>query len=243
MTRWPPNAGGCRGWPWSKTYEFDGPEGAGEPARSVRGPPSIDRLSRLLRARRLWLARACLRRLLLPGRPGRPRRASERARHHARVRLARAAGGHRAAEGTNGLEDAVVHHHGQLRPRLRRGRVARHERVHPRRRQRCSAPTSSTTAATRRWGAPGPSSTSRRSGGRRNGRTRQRVTPRPHRTTGGNGTTATTPAPRLVRSEVEVRRFEKPAFRTRGRPGQKHDRGQGVRGVRRAALGPPDQSC
>ena len=28
--------------------------------------------------------------------------------------------GHRAPEGTNGLEDAVVHHHGQLRRRLRR---------------------------------------------------------------------------------------------------------------------------
>ena len=34
-----------------------------------------------------------------------------------------------------GWTDALVHHQGQLRHRLRRGRVARHERVHPRRRQ------------------------------------------------------------------------------------------------------------
>ena len=27
MTRWPPSAGGCRGWPWRRTYEFDGPKG------------------------------------------------------------------------------------------------------------------------------------------------------------------------------------------------------------------------
>jgi len=65
---------------------------------------------------------------------------------------------------------------------------------------RCSAHTSSTAAATRRWGAPGATSTSRRSGVRRPGRTRQRVTPRPRRTSGGTGTTTTTPSPRLTRS-------------------------------------------
>ena len=42
---------------------------------------------------------------------------------------------HRALEDANGLGDAVVHHHRHFRHRLRRGRVARHERVHPRRRQ------------------------------------------------------------------------------------------------------------
>ena len=117
-----------RRMPWlavEKAYEFDGPHGQGEPARPVRGPPSADRLPRLLRARRVRLARACLPRLLLGGRPGRPPRPSERPRHHARVRLARAAGGHRAPEGADGLGDAVVHHHRQLRRRLRRGRVAR----------------------------------------------------------------------------------------------------------------------
>ena len=110
--------------------------GQGEPARPVRRPPSADRLPRLLRARRGRLARACLHRLLHGGRPGRPRRPSERPRHHARVRLAGAAGGHRAREGADGLGDALVHHDGRLRRRLRRGRVARHERVHPRRRPR-----------------------------------------------------------------------------------------------------------
>ncbi len=104
------------------------------------------------------------------GRPGRPRRAPERPRHHARLRLARAAGGYRAAEGADGLEDAVVHPHRQLRRRLRRGRMARHERVLSATATACSAPTSSTAAATSRWGAPGTTSTSRRWAGRRSGR-------------------------------------------------------------------------
>ena len=90
-----------------------------------------------------------------------------------------------------GWEDALVHDHRRLRRRLRRRRVARHERVHPRRRPACSAPTSSTAAATRRWGAPGATSTSPRSGARRSGRTRPRATRRPRRTSGGTGTTST----------------------------------------------------
>ena len=108
----------------------------GEPARPVRRPPSADRLPRVLRARRARLARARVRRLLDGRRPGRPRRPPERPRHHARVRLARAAGRHRAGEGADGLGDALVHDHRRLRRRLRRRRVARHERVHPRRRPR-----------------------------------------------------------------------------------------------------------
>ncbi len=84
------------------------------------------------------------------------------------VRLARAAAGHRAPEGADGLgDDTMVHHHGRLRRRLRRGRVARHERVLSATAIACSAPTSSTTAATSRWAAPGTTSTSRRSAGRR----------------------------------------------------------------------------
>ena len=202
-----------RRMPWmavEKEYEFDGTQGQGQPARPVRGPPSVDRLSRLLRARRVRLARARLPRLLPRGRSGRPPRPSERPRHHARLRLARAAGGHRAPEGADGLGDALVHHHRQLRRRLRRGRVARPQRVLPRRRARCSAPTSSTAAATRRWGPPGATSTSRRSAARRRGRTRQRVTPRPRRTSGGTGTTTTTPRPRLTRSGSRCPTLEKP---------------------------------
>src|SRR5580700_6390215 len=65
---------------------------------------------------------------------------------------------------------------------------------------RCSAHTSSTAEATRRWGPPGAISTSRRSAVRRLGRTRRRVTLRPKRTSGGTGTTTTTPSQRLTRS-------------------------------------------
>ena len=43
----------------------------------------------------------------------------------------------------------------------------------------CSAPTSSTAAATRRWGPPGATSTSRRSAVRRLGRTRRGLPPDP----------------------------------------------------------------
>src|SRR6201988_4789774 len=65
--------------------------------------------------------------------------------------------------------------------------------------ERVFAPTSSTTAATRRWVPPGATSISRRLVVRRRGRTRPRVTPRPHRASGGTGTTTTTPRPRLTR--------------------------------------------
>jgi predicted dithiol-disulfide oxidoreductase (DUF899 family) len=39
--------------------------------------------------------------------------------HHPHLRLTRAAGGHRAPEGADGLGDALVHHHRQLRRGLR----------------------------------------------------------------------------------------------------------------------------
>ena len=81
-----------------------GPGRPGEPARPVRGAPPADRLPVLLRARGGRLARERLPRLL-PGRrrSGRPPRPSQRPRHHARVRVARPAGGHRALEGAHGL--------------------------------------------------------------------------------------------------------------------------------------------
>src|SRR4030081_3458887 len=78
-------------------------QGQGTPARFVRGPPSVDRLSRLLRTGSVRLARARLPRLLPGRRSGRAPGPSERPRHHARVRLARATEGHRAPEGTKGV--------------------------------------------------------------------------------------------------------------------------------------------
>jgi hypothetical protein len=63
-----------RRMPWlavEKEYSSKGPR-QGELARPVRRPPSADRLPRLLRARRVRLARPCLPRLLDGGRPGRP---------------------------------------------------------------------------------------------------------------------------------------------------------------------------
>ena len=95
-----------RRMPWQaveKAYSFDGPKGKVSLARPVRRPPSVDRLPRLLRARRARLARACLHRLFARGRPGLQSRPSQRARYDAGVRLACAAGRHRAPEGADGL--------------------------------------------------------------------------------------------------------------------------------------------
>jgi len=55
----------------------------------------------------------------------------------------------------------------------------------------CFAPTSSTIAATNRWGLHGTISTSLRLDVRRNGRIRPRLILRPHRMSGGIGTTST----------------------------------------------------
>ena len=80
---------------------------------------------------------------------------------------------------------------------------------------RCSAPTSSTAAATRRWGPPGATSTSRRSAVRRLGRTRRRATPRPRRTSGGTGTTTTRAEAAPDPKWVEVSDAGEAAFRKR----------------------------
>ena len=149
--------------PWmavEKAYAFDGPQGKASLLDLFEGRRQLIVYRAFFEPGRVRLARPCLPRLLDGGRPGRPPRPPERPRHHARLRLARAAGRHRAPEGADGLGDALVHHHRQLRRRLRRRPVARPQRVHPRRRRACSAPTSSTAAATRRWAASGATSTS-----------------------------------------------------------------------------------
>ena len=67
-----------------------------------------------------------------------------------------------------GWEHPLVHDHRRLRRRLRRGRVARHQRLlSATTTTGSSARTSSTSAATRRWAAPGATSTSPRSAARR----------------------------------------------------------------------------
>src|SRR5215510_10487862 len=118
--------------PWmvvERKYEFDGPKG------------KLSLLDLFEGRRQLILYRA----FFEPGVFGWPEHACRgcslgadqvsqlahlNARHYSRVRLARAAEGHREPEDTNGLEDAVVHHHRQLRQRLRRGRMARPQRIH-----------------------------------------------------------------------------------------------------------------
>src|SRR5580704_9403419 len=125
-----------RRMPWlpvEKDYEFDGPKGQVSLLDLFEGRRQLviyraflAGCGRLARPRVPWL--------LDDGRPGRRPRPPERQGHHVRLRLARPAAGHRAAEGEDGLGLALVHHHQRLGRRPRRGRVPRHERVLPRRR-------------------------------------------------------------------------------------------------------------
>ena len=184
-----------RRMPWmavEKDYEFEGPDGKAGLADLFDGRRQLVVYRFFFDPGDGQLPRARLPRLLLRRRPGVAPRAPERTRHHPRVRVPGPAGGDPAAEVRDGLGDALVHDHGRLRRRLRRGRMARHERVHPRRRrQDLTARTSSTAAETSSSAPPGPISTSRRSGARRSGRTRRRATRRPRRTSGGTTTTPT----------------------------------------------------
>ena len=144
-TRSPPSAGGCVAV--EKDYSLRGPRRPGEPARPVRGSPPADRVPLLLEPG-VQAARARVPGLLLRRRPGGAPRAPQRARHHARVRLARAAGRHQ--RGADGLghpwytitddfdtDFGVAEWHG-TNAFLRDG-------------DGCTAPTSSTAAATSRW--------------------------------------------------------------------------------------------
>jgi predicted dithiol-disulfide oxidoreductase (DUF899 family) len=110
-----------RRMPWmavEKTYEFDGPGGKASLVDLFEG------------RRQLIIYRA----FFEPGVFGWPEHACRgcslgadqvahlaHPRHYTCIRLARIAGGHRAPEGAHGLGDALVHHHRQLRHRLRRG--------------------------------------------------------------------------------------------------------------------------
>ena len=91
------------GWPSRRSTAFEGPDGAASLLDLFEGrrqlivyrfffEPGVDG----------WPEHGCSGCSFLR-RPGRPPRAPERPRHHARVRLARPAGGHRALEGADGL--------------------------------------------------------------------------------------------------------------------------------------------
>ena len=107
-----------RRMPWmavEKAYEFEGPEG------KVSLLDLFEGRRQLIVYRAFfepgvhgWPEHACIGCSLGADQVA-PSRPSERARHHARLRLAGAAGGHRAPEGADGLGDALVHHHRQLR--------------------------------------------------------------------------------------------------------------------------------
>ena len=133
-----------------KDYRFEGPDGPASLPDIFAGRRQLLLYRAFYEPRRGRLARACLRGLLVHGRPRPEPGASQRPRHDARVRLPRATGRHRPPEGPDGLgAHPVVHDHRRLRRRLRRRRVARPQRLHPRRATGSFAPTSATAAATR----------------------------------------------------------------------------------------------
>ena len=200
-----------RRMPWmavEKAYEFEGPEGKDEPARPVRGPPPADRLPRLFRAWGVRVARACLPRLL-PGADQVSNLAHLNARDTTLVYASRAPQADIARlKARMGWEMPWYTLDGQLRRRLRRGRVARPQRVLSATAIRCSAPTSSIPAVTRRWGPPGATSTRLRSDARRRGR----------RLPGGLPADAAVPVVEMARR-----------IRRRGRTRPEVDRGVGGR--------------
>ena len=104
MTRWPRSGGGCRGWRVEKEYVFEGPDGQASLLDLFEGRRQLIVYRAFFEPGVFGWPDHRLPRLLHGGRPGRPRRPPERPRHHPRLRLARAAAGHRAGEGADGLD-------------------------------------------------------------------------------------------------------------------------------------------
>ena len=86
-----------------KDYRFEGPDGPASLLDLFEGRRQLILYRFFFEPGvRGWPEHGC--RLLVPRRPGRPPGAPERPRHHARVRLARAAARHRALEGADGVD-------------------------------------------------------------------------------------------------------------------------------------------
>ena len=151
-----------RRMPWTpveKRYEFEGPEGKVSLLDLFHGRRQLIVYRAFVEPGRARLARTRLRRLLADGRPHWQPCPSQRPRHHARVRLARVAGRHRAGEGADGLGAS----RGTPSPTTSTKTSAATSGTAPMRSSEtvtgCSAPTSSTIAATRRSSTRGASST------------------------------------------------------------------------------------
>ena len=124
-----------RRMPWlavEKTYEFEGPEGKASLLDLFEGRRQLIVYRAFFEPGVSgWPEHACIGCSMVADQVAHPAHLNERDTT-SRVRLARATTGHRAREGADGLgAHPLVHAHGRFRRRLRRRRVARHERVHP----------------------------------------------------------------------------------------------------------------
>src|SRR5438045_2500411 len=129
-----------RRMPWmavEKEYSFEGPKGKASLLDLFDGRRQLIIYRAFFEPGVVgWPEHACVGCSMVADQVAHPAH-SERARYDARVRVSRAAKGYRPPEGTNGLAvHSLVHDHGRVRQGLRRGRVAWHEHVHPRRRPR-----------------------------------------------------------------------------------------------------------
>ena len=161
---WPPSAAGCRGWPSRRTTASRSRR-FGRPARPIRRAPPAHPVPLLPRAGRVGLARAWLRRLLVPRRPGRSPRPSQRSRHDLAF-VSRAPQPDIERWKARGWAGRCA---GTRSPTTSKWTDGTRRTPSCATATRSSVRTSSTTAATRRWAARGATSTSPRSGTRRSG--------------------------------------------------------------------------
>ena len=118
-----------------KDYTFEGPDGPASLRDLFDGRRQLI-VYRFFFDPDMELPRGGLRGLLVLRGPGEPSRPPSRPRHQLRGRVRRATGAHRAIQDADGLGVPVVHHDRRLLRGLRRGRMARNERLLARREDR-----------------------------------------------------------------------------------------------------------
>ena len=152
-----------RRMPWTpveKQYEFEGPEGKGEPARPVPGSPSADRLPRVLQSGvHGWPEHACVGCSLMADHVGNLAHLNARDTTFVYASPVPQADIERVKPGWAGSTSRGTYITDDFDSRLRRGRMARHQRIHPLTGDRVFRTYFINNRATRYSSTPGTSST------------------------------------------------------------------------------------